>query len=154
MPKNKIKKITVVGDGGWGTTLAILLAKKSFSVTIWGAFPQYIDEMQKSRFNTKFLPGIRIPSEVRFEKNLKIALASPLLIFAVPSHFAKSVLKRMKQTGVDFSTKIILSVTKGLDFKSLKRISELVEKELHPRHLAVLSGPTIALEVAQGILLL
>ncbi|MDD5236338.1 MAG: glycerol-3-phosphate dehydrogenase, partial [Candidatus Omnitrophica bacterium] len=54
-------RVAVIGDGGWGTTLAILLSNKGYSVTLWGAFPDYIDEISKSRFNHKFLPGIKIP---------------------------------------------------------------------------------------------
>ncbi|MDD5255787.1 MAG: glycerol-3-phosphate dehydrogenase, partial [Candidatus Omnitrophica bacterium] len=56
-------KIAVLGDGGWGTTLAVLLAGKGFDVTLWGAFADYTAYLDKKRFNPRFLPGIKIPRQ-------------------------------------------------------------------------------------------
>ena len=55
----KDTKISILGDGGWGTTLSILLAQKGFEVCLWGAFPDYVEEVRKLRENTKFLPGFK-----------------------------------------------------------------------------------------------
>jgi glycerol-3-phosphate dehydrogenase (NAD(P)+) len=60
----KDTKITVLGDGGWGTTLSLLLAQKGLDVCLWGAFPEYVKEVRRTRENTKFLPGFRIPERV------------------------------------------------------------------------------------------
>ena len=57
----KIQSIGVIGDGGWGTTLAIHLTNKNYPVTLWGPFPEYVRQVNKNRYNSKFLPGIRIP---------------------------------------------------------------------------------------------
>ena len=56
-------KIAVLGDGGWGTTLAILLKNKGFDVSLWGAFKDNIDALDKDRENRKFLPGIKMISQ-------------------------------------------------------------------------------------------
>ena len=55
--------IAVIGDGGWGTTLAILLSRKGYKVTIWGAFSDYVTRVNRTRINKRFLPGIKIPRQ-------------------------------------------------------------------------------------------
>jgi len=143
-------RIAILGDGGWGTTLAVLLSRKGSTVTLWGAFENYTRAMAKSRLNPKFLPGVRIPSQVEITSDLKMALnGKGLIVLAIPSQYTRQVLKKIKR---DFNNSaIFLSVTKGIEIGSLKRISELVREELGPVKLAVLSGPTIAREVAKGI---
>lgn len=143
------RKICVIGDGGWGTTLAVLLAKKGYDLTMWGAFPEYIEALKSSRENTKFLPGIRIPDNVKFTSVLSDALrGTDVAVLAVPSQYMRSVLKMLKVE--DLSGKTIVSVTKGIENSTLKRMSEMITEILGKQKLAALSGPTIALEVANG----
>jgi glycerol-3-phosphate dehydrogenase (NAD(P)+) len=143
-------RISILGDGGWGTTLAILLSSKGYLVTLWGAFKNYTKIMAKSRINTKFLPGLIIPKEIKITADIKSALKdTDIIVWAVPSQYTREVLKKIKS---DFSKKsIFVSVTKGIEIDSLKRISEIIYAQLGPVKLAVLSGPTIAQEVAKGI---
>jgi len=143
-------KIAILGDGGWGTTLAILLAQKGLNVTLWGAFANYSKIMAKTRKNPKFLPGASIPRQIEVTGDLKKAtLDKDIIVLAIPSQYTRQVLKKVKDS---FNSKaIFLSVTKGIEIKSLKRISEIIRAELGPVKLAVLSGPTIAGEVARGI---
>lgn len=143
-------KIAVIGDGGWGTALAVLLNRKKHRVNLWGAFPGYIRKMKGSRNNNKFLPGIIIPKKVNITDNMGDALQDvKLVIFAVPSQYMRRVVKRIKK----FDTRgcIFLSVAKGLEYKSNMIMSEVIKKETGSRQVAVLSGPNIAFEVAQGI---
>ena len=145
-----IQNVTIIGDGGWGTTLAIHLAKKNYQVKLWGAFPEYIKYLNKTRENIKFLPGIKIPKEILILDNLNAAIAdADLIILAIPSQFVVGVIKRLKK--FNLKGKILLSVIKGIETTSLKRISEIIYRELGKVRLAVLSGPTIAREVARGI---
>lgn len=143
--------ITVLGDGGWGTTLAILLQRKGFKVTLWGAFSDYTSYLDKKRINTKFLPDVLIPKAIDITSDLEFAInGKQLVIFAVPSQYLRKVLKSVK--AFDYPKKAAyLSVTKGIEIGTLKRMSELVHEELGRLNLAVLSGPTIAPEVARGI---
>ena len=143
--------IAVLGDGGWGTTLAILLSQKGFKVTLWGVFPDYIYQLNKIRINTKFLPGIKIPKEIEITHRLNDAISeNKLIIFAIPSQHLREVLKKIKR--LDYSRKsLFLSVIKGIEIGSLKRMSQVIHEELGNIRLAVLSGPTIAHEVALGI---
>ena len=145
----KIKNICVIGDGGWGTTLAVLLAKKGYDVTVWGAFPEYIETLKSARENIKFLPGVKIPDSVKFTASIGDALKdTELVVLAVPSQFMRGVLTMMKMENL--SEKLFVSVTKGIENRTLKRMSEVIREVLGERKLAVLSGPTIALEVANG----
>ncbi|MDP8212221.1 MAG: NAD(P)H-dependent glycerol-3-phosphate dehydrogenase [Candidatus Zapsychrus exili] len=150
--KKNINNIAVIGDGGWGTTLAIHLSSKGNSVNLWGPFPEYIKKINKNRYNSKFLPGFKIPQKIIITHDLKESIDSTdLIVFAIPSKYTLKVLKDIKTKKIDLSNKIFLSVTKGIDTSKLLRISELVKKELGNIPFAVLSGPTIASEVAKGI---
>lgn len=148
----RIQKIGVIGDGSWGTTLAVYLAKKGYAVNLWGPFPEYIRQMRQNHYNPKFLPGVRFPHGFELAEKLDVVLKeSDLIVFAIPSQYAGKILKKIKKTGVKLSKRIFLSVTKGIEKTSLRRISEIVRAELGNIPLAVLSGPTISAEVAKGI---
>ena len=142
-----IKGVAVIGDGGWGTTLAVLLSKKGYKASLWSAFPEYAEIVKKTRENVKFLPGIKIPPGVNITHSLADALKSnDLVVLAVPSQFMRGVLAKLKDE--DLSGKRFVSVTKGIENGSLKRMSEVIYECLGKKQLAVLSGPTIATEVA------
>ncbi len=150
--KQKIQNISVIGDGGWGTTLALYLVRRDYPVKLWGPFPEYVETVTRTRYNSKFLPGVQLPKELCITSDLQEALDScDLIVFAAPSKYTPSILKRIKKTKINLSKKIFLSVTKGIDTTKLLRISEIIQKELGNIPLAVLSGPTIASEVAKGI---
>ncbi len=145
-----IKTITIIGDGGWGTTLAIHLAKKKYSVVLWGAFADYVAQVKESRENKKFLPGYNIPSSVQLTSDIHHAVSfGDLIVLASPSEHLINVLKKIK--GSPYKGKSFLSVIKGIHPVSFKRMSQLIKEELGPVSLAVLSGPTIAGEVASGL---
>ncbi|MFH0791407.1 MAG: NAD(P)H-dependent glycerol-3-phosphate dehydrogenase [Candidatus Omnitrophota bacterium] len=144
-------RISILGDGGWGTTLAILLSNKGYKVSLWGAFSNYVRYLNKKRINTKFLPEVRIPKEIEITDDLKSAISGKeIIVFAIPSQYMRGCLKKIAQINFSHDT-IYLSVTKGIEMNSLKRMSELIYDELGAVKLAVLSGPTIAQEVAKGI---
>lgn len=148
MPK---VKIAILGDGGWGTTLAILLSRKGFKVTLWGAFADNVSSMNKNRINKKFLPGVRIPKEIEITHDLMHAVGGrQIIVFAIPSQYMRRSLKQLKRLDYPRSA-IFLSVAKGIELSSLKRMSEVIHQELGNVKLAVLSGPTIAHEIACGI---
>ena len=146
---NSQRGIAVIGDGGWGTTLALLLSKKGFNVSLWGAFPEYTEIVKKSRENVKFLPGVKIPANVLLTHSMEDALAGrDVVVLAVPSQFMRGVLMKLKTRNI--SGKSFVSVTKGVENETLKRMSEVITDCLGPQKLVVMSGPTIALEVANG----
>ena len=143
----KISGVAVIGDGGWGTTLAILLSKKGFDISLWSAFPEYASVVKTTRENVKFLPGVKIPAEIEVTGSLIEALKDRgLVVLATPSQFMRGVLNKLKSQ--DISDKRFVSVTKGIENGTLKRMSEVITECLGKQKLAVLSGPTIAHEVA------
>jgi len=148
MPRRDTVTIAVLGDGGWGTTLAIHLHDRGHRVWLWGAFPQYVKVLNRRRENVKFLPGIRIPRAIRMTDDLAEAIAAaPLLLLAVPSQYLRGVLRRFPSTPL--KEKLCISVVKGLERGSGTRMSEVVREELGRVRLAVLSGPNIASEIAR-----
>ncbi len=143
-------RISILGDGGWGTTLAILLFQKGFSVSLWGAFPEYVKLLKAKRVNSRFLPGVKIPAQIEITSDLKAVISEKdLIVFAIPSQYIRGILKNIKNFGFNRDC-VYLSVSKGIEIGSLKRISEIINDELKNVKLGVLSGPTIAHEVIEG----
>src|SRR3989338_8368005 len=144
---HKDTKISILGDGGWGTTLAILLSGKGYEVKLWGAFPKYIEEIKKKRENLKFLPGFKIPENVHPISDVHEACDhAEWIVLAVPSQFMRRVVHGLKKNKV--SQKRFVTVAKGIETDSLKVMSQVIREELGKVKLAVISGPTIARDVA------
>ena len=143
-------RIGVIGDGGWGTALALLLLSKKHRVVVWGNFPDYTEQMRKKRENFKFLPGVRLPEELVLTNSFEEVLdGAELLINAVPTQFVRDVFVRLKpyyKAGVP-----VLSVAKGLEKGTHKRCSEIICEALGGVVTAVLSGPSHAEEVARKV---
>lgn len=141
--------IAVLGDGGWGTTLAIHLHRLGHRIRWWGAFPEYLKVLDRRRENITFLPGIRIPRALPIVSDLSEAAdAAQLVILAIPSQYLRTTLRRLR--GNIRGQPAFVSVAKGLEKGTLKRMSELIVEELGPVPLAALSGPNIASEIARG----
>jgi glycerol-3-phosphate dehydrogenase (NAD(P)+) len=149
-----MKKISIFGAGGWGTTLAVILANKpDLTVTLWSPFKNEVAAIVKDAENRNFLAGIKIPASLTVTSDTAQALSSELLIFAIPSEYLRQTLRTIKKVNSDLEQKIILSVVKGIEIKSLKRPSEIIREELglKPSNIVVLCGPNIAREIAKGL---
>jgi glycerol-3-phosphate dehydrogenase (NAD(P)+) len=150
MTKAAVSSIGVIGDGAWGTTLAKLLAEKGCAVSVWGPFPENLNKMAATRENARFLPGIVLPAGITYTDKLENLVAGHnCLIIAIPSQYLDPVLKRIAK--LPLKNKAFVSVVKGIDVRNFKTMSQLVEARLGKVPLAVLSGPTIALEVARKV---
>jgi len=148
--QKKRSKVAVLGDGGWGTALALLLFQKGEEVALWGAFPDYVAEMRSTRLNSRYLPGVEIPSGLEMTGDMEEALrGADAVILAVPSAYMREICARAREFVPPSS--LVLSVAKGLELGSLKRMSEVAREELSVRQVAVLSGPSHAEEVARGL---
>ncbi|MBI4833908.1 MAG: NAD(P)-dependent glycerol-3-phosphate dehydrogenase [Planctomycetes bacterium] len=143
--------ILVLGDGGWGTAIALLLDKNGHNVTLWSNFPDYARLMAKKRENTKFLPGIKLPSSIKITSNLQLITCN-LVVMAIPTQYSRSVLSKLKTKIYNLKSTIpIVSVAKGLEMGTLKRPSEIITEVLGTDKIAVLSGPSHAEEVSRGL---
>jgi len=143
-------KIAVLGDGGWGTTLSILLYKNKHDVTLWGVFPDYISYIQDNRENTKFLKGIKIPPDLKLTSSIEDASnGAEIIVLAIPSQYIRDVLNKLKPSNTKKA--IFVNVAKGIENNTLMRMSEVIGDVLGDVRLVILSGPNIAREVATGI---
>jgi len=139
--------IGVIGAGGWGTTLANLLASKGYKVKLWAYEKEVVRDINEKRENSKFLKGIKLSSNLKATNVLEEAYTDKeILVSAVPSGFLRGV---FKQISVSKDT-IVVSVTKGLEDITFKRMSEILEEELNAK-VAALSGPNHAEEVSRKI---
>ena len=144
------QRVTVIGDGGWGTALALVLAGKGHAVRMWGAFPDYVDEMRRQRENVKFLKGIPLPEELELCSDLAEAVSgADVLVAAVPTQFMRRVLRRLVRC--DERGTPIVSVAKGIENRTLLRPTQIIADVVGRVPLAALSGPSHAEEVARGL---
>ena len=143
------KRISILGDGGWGTTLAILLYNKGMDITLWSVFDDYAKILDKKRHYINFLKGVKIPRGIRITSDLQEALSCDLVVLAVPSLYLRQVLVKGKKY---YPKSVpVVSVVKGIENGTLLRMSEVVWELWHSPDVAVLSGPTIAQELARKI---
>lgn len=118
-------KISVLGAGGWGTTLAILLHYNGHNVTLWEYQRKYAKQLIKKRENKVFLPGIEIPEEIEITNDLDIACEDKnMIVLAVPTQFLRSVLEEIEYKLIMNS--IFVSVSKGIELHSTKTITQMV----------------------------
>lgn len=147
---DKKYSVAVLGDGGWGTALALVSQRRGNPTLLWSAFPDYAKFLKEKRENKKFLPGVSLPSGMEITSVLKEAVNfGEIIILAIPTQFLRNILHKLKE--FDLSKKIIVSVAKGIEKKTHLRPSEIVTSILGPVKLVVLSGPSHAEEVARGI---
>lgn len=142
--------VTILGDGGWGTALALLLNEKGLPVRLWGAFPDYTAQMRAKRENTRYLPGFKIPRGIELTARLTESLeGADVIVLAIPSEYLRATLKKVRAAGCPPDA-VYVSVVKGVEIATLTRMSEVIREELGAVRLGVLSGPTIAHEIAAG----
>ena len=148
-----LSDIAVVGAGSWGTALARLLAMKGHRVTLWGRSPELLRSIAVDRENRKYLPGAALPESVRVQEDLTDAVVEKeLVVVAVPSCGMREIAARLAACVPEHVD--IVTTAKGLDADTGMRMSETLLKELPAhfrRQMAVLSGPNLAREVAEGI---
>jgi len=141
--------ITVIGAGGWGTTLANLLADKGYNVGLWVREKELLDIIKEEKENKWFLPGIKLNANLVASDSFDIVNGSDFVVFAVPSQF-------MRKTAEIFSDKIrkeniVISVSKGIEHDSYKRMSEVLGDKLSVKSIVALSGPNHCEEVSKRI---
>lgn len=143
-------KAGVIGAGSWGTALALLLYNNGNQVTVWSILEEEVSMLRVQREHKDKLPGVRLPEDMVFTTDLKEAVCGKdMLVMAVPSPYIRSTAKSLcpyVEAG-----KIIVNVAKGIEEKTLKTMSEIIEEEIPQARVAVLSGPSHAEEVGRGV---
>ncbi|MDE5946173.1 MAG: NAD(P)-dependent glycerol-3-phosphate dehydrogenase [Oscillospiraceae bacterium] len=142
-------KITILGSGGFGLSLAVMAEKFGHSVTVWSKFQSEIDSIRAKGEHLEKLPGVPISEKIVLSSDISCISECDILIFGIPSTFVRSVAREAKQYIND--DMIILNTGKGIEDGSLKFLSDVLEEELGTEKIVVLSGPSHAEEVARAI---
>lgn len=140
-------KVAFIGGGSFGTALSVLLSKKGIDVAIRDRNKQIVDDINIKKENIKYLPNVVIPNLVKAYTEIDEAIKdSSCIVLAVPSHVvrnaAKSIAPYIKEGCV------VVSIAKGIEEESGKRLSEVISEEIHSNPIVILSGPSHAEEVA------
>lgn len=144
------KKMCIIGDGGWGTALALTLSGNGYDVTVWGPFPDYIERVRKEHENPLYLPGITLPGDIKWTSDREQAAAGAhMAVIAVPTKFFRNVMESFN--GLVAPSSLVVSVAKGLDPVTHQRMTQVADDVLGIRSAAALSGPSHAEEVARRI---
>ena len=141
----------VVGAGTWGTTLALLLAR-SGPVTLVARDKGQASALAETRENARYLPGVMLPVEIEVVTELEaLSDAHDLVILAVPSGAMREVCAAAATSMTGDA--VLLSVAKGIERGSLRRMTQVVVEEIPSAagRVAAMSGPNLALEVARGL---
>jgi glycerol-3-phosphate dehydrogenase (NAD(P)+) len=145
-------KAAVIGNGSWGTALAVILARKGTHVKLWTRDQETADRFNQARENVTYLPGFQFPPRLSATNSLEEATdGTDLIIVAVPSDTMRRNVRQLKDHLSD--SVLIASATKGLEVGSGKRMSQVIAEEVDPHHhpnICVISGPNMAKEAAQG----
>jgi glycerol-3-phosphate dehydrogenase (NAD(P)+) len=140
-------KVAVIGAGSWGTALAKVLHENGHAVTLWGRDAQALAEIQQTRRNERYLPGLELPATWLCEPDLGRAIKDrECIVMAVPSKGFREVAQKLAG-----SSAVLVSVTKGIEFETGQTMCGVLRQCVPGCQAAALSGPTFAIEVARGL---
>jgi len=150
-------RIAILGGGSWGTALSIVLSRshQAHELSLWMRDPALAHSVSNSRVNELYLPACRIPATVAITSVLAHALAkAEIIVGAMPSAYARAVYSQALPF-IEKIARVFVSATKGLEPSTHLRITEVLSQVLPDKlspapALAVLSGPSFALEAARG----
>jgi glycerol-3-phosphate dehydrogenase (NAD(P)+) len=143
-------RVAVVGSGAWGTTLAILIARREPAILV-AHTAETAARLAGERANTRRLPGVAFPPRLQVGFEPELLASAEVIVFAVPSTHLRTEVTRIAAAvpvGAD-----LVSVVKGLEGGTLLRMSQVIAQAggFEPGRIAALSGPNLALEIARGL---
>jgi glycerol-3-phosphate dehydrogenase (NAD(P)+) len=144
-----VTAIAVLGAGSWGTTLAHLLATKGETVRLWAYEPEVVEAVNRTQENPLFLPGVPLCASLRAYGDAAEAVrGAAVVVSASPSHVVRAVVREVGASVAPGT--LVVSATKGIESDTLALMSQVFAECLPQARFAVLSGPSFAIEVAQG----
>ena len=142
--------ITFLGGGSFGTALAVMLAQKGLNVNVWDRESSVVEDINVKKANIKYMPGVVIPSGIKATTSIEDAIDhSKYIVLAVPSHVIRDICKNIKN--IIRADQVLISIAKGIEQDSKKRLSQVIKEELPDNPVVILSGPSHAEEVARDI---
>ncbi len=143
-------KVGIIGAGSWGAALSFLLSNNGHDVTVWSIDPEEVRMLAEEHEQKDKLPGVRLPEDMIFTTDLEEAVTGKdFLVTAVPSRFTRGTARSMSPLIPE--GQIIVDVAKGIEEDTLMTLSQQIEQEIPQADVAVLSGPSHAEEVGQGL---
>ncbi|MBE6033660.1 MAG: NAD(P)H-dependent glycerol-3-phosphate dehydrogenase [Clostridiales bacterium] len=145
-----MKKIAVIGAGSWGTALAITLSNKGHEVKIWDINKEHVQELKEKKENVRYLPGIKFCDRLQPVDTMSEAIEDArMVLFSAPAqHFRSALDNALPYISQDM---IVVNVAKGIEQKTLKRMSEIAHDKMSNMKYVALSGPSHAEEVGLGM---
>ena len=148
-----MSRITILGAGAWGTAMALSLARRTdHQLTLWSHSAQEAETIATAGENTLFLPGFKLPPALTVTAEPDAVSNAEILVSVIPSEFLRGTIARLAphiRPG-----QIVVSLTKGVEDKTGLRMTEVIAEALGPLasqvSIGAFSGPSFALEVAQG----
>ncbi len=141
-------RVSVLGGGSWGTTVASLTARNA-PVMLWARDAQVVDEINAQHTNEKYLPGCTLSEKLVATTDLAEAVHdADVIVMGIPSQEFRNVLNDIKEHIRAWVP--IISLTKGLELDTRLRMTEIITKVLPGHPIGVLTGPNLALEIASG----
>src|ERR1700722_12553958 len=143
-----IDTISIIGAGGWGTALAVMIAKNGHNVRWWVRRKELAEALDRERVNHQYLPGIAIPKSIVITSELAEVSKADVVLFVTPSTALREVVGDLAATASLRSGTILISAVKGIEHGTGSRMSEIIAATFPGHPVAVLSGPNHAVEVA------
>lgn len=144
-----MRKLTVLGAGCWGLTLAWLLTNNFDEICVWGREKDLSDELKEQKHCSKPLE-VQLDDKVEITSNLSSAIKdAEMILLVVATSGIRNVCEALKAAGIK-DEQILINASKGIELPSLMRMSEVIKDVLPNQNLAILSGPTLAKEVLNG----
>ncbi|MGL3823252.1 NAD(P)H-dependent glycerol-3-phosphate dehydrogenase [Sphingopyxis sp. R3-92] len=141
-------KVGLLGGGSWGTTVASVVSRNA-PITLWARDAGTVSDINTHRENRKYLPGITLPAALRATNDMaEVVAGADVLVMGVPSHSFRGVLEEARAHLRPWVP--VISLTKGLELSSGKRMTELIEEVLPGHPVGVLTGPNLAREIMTG----
>ena len=146
---DKARKIAVVGSGSFGTAMANLLVYNGHDVTLYGRNKAALDAMKETRMNDRYLPYAILSDRIKYTNNIRNALrGKEIAVFAVPAQKFRQVSSKAAQYLEEGA--VVVNLAKGIEKKTLKRMSEVAEETIPSARYVALSGPTHAEEIVRN----
>ena len=143
----KSKNISVLGGGSWGTVLANLAASNQHSVTLWMRDSSVIDEVNRNKRNSKYLPQLELEEGIKATDDISTIENSELIIFCIPSDSFREV-SEIASKHIGKATQLV-TATKGVEKEKFSLMSQVLNEYMVDNPLGILSGPNLAKEIAE-----
>ena len=143
-------KIAIIGTGAYGLSLSLMFNENNCDIMMWTKLESELNELQTNHSNERVLPGIKIPENIRFTNNMKVAIADrDLIVIAVPAAYVDNVASELKNHIT--KTQHICIATKGIENDTCLFVNDVLQKYIKTKKVAVISGPSFAIDIAKKV---